>query len=121
MLNRQNARVLIVEDEPLIAMNAEAMIADLGYEVLAAVGTVELALKALTQRRPDIVLLDLLLGSDSGLPVAERCRRLGIRVIFATGLTILPDGWGDTPVITKPYLMEDLRLTLQRLAGAVRS
>ncbi|HEV7718348.1 MAG TPA: response regulator [Arsenicitalea sp.] len=112
--------VLIVEDEPLIAIDTEDLVKDLGYEVIDTAGSVCAALEALSQRRPDIVLLDVLLRSETSLLVAERCRSLGIGLAFTTGFPArdLPVGCGDAPVLAKPFSAEELRRTLHRVAEA---
>jgi CheY-like chemotaxis protein len=108
--------VLIVEDEPLIAILTEDMVADLGYDVVGIASNVPEAIGALDKRRPHIALLDIKLRSETSLPIAARCRSLGIGVAFTTGYSAkdLPDECGDAPVLVKPFSARDLGLTLKR-------
>jgi DNA-binding response OmpR family regulator len=114
------ASVLIVEDEPLIAMATEEMVNELGYEVIGAVSSVDAAMSALLRRRPDIALLDVRLRSGTSLSIALWCRKLGIGVAFITGLPInrVPEDCGSFPVLSKPFTVADLRLTLEEAASS---
>jgi DNA-binding NarL/FixJ family response regulator len=84
---RANAlRVLVVEDEALIAMELESILEQQGHEVVDAVATEADAIAAARLTRPDLVLMDVRLarGGD-GVATAIRLRReLGIRSIFIT-------------------------------------
>jgi CheY-like chemotaxis protein len=115
--------VLIVEDEPLIAMATEDMVTELGYEVTGTATSVEAALSALLRRRPDIALLDLKLRSETSLAVADRCRSLGIGIAFTTGYAPdeLPADCGDAPMLAKPYTVAELRTVLERAEGMASS
>jgi CheY-like chemotaxis protein len=108
--------ILIVEDEPLIAILTEDMVADLGYDVVGTASNVLDAIGALDKRRPHIALLDIKLRSETSLAVAEHCRTLGIGVAFTTGYSArdVPDACGDAPVLAKPFSAKDLDLTLKR-------
>jgi CheY-like chemotaxis protein len=114
-------KVLIVEDEPLIAILAEDMIQELGYEVVGTAHSVLEALSALLEHRPEIALLDIKLRSETSLPIAELCRQLGIRVAFTTGYSArdIPEECGDAPVLAKPYSLVELQEALERAAPAV--
>ena len=80
-------RVLVVEDEPLIAMDHRAVIEELGGEVVAMVETGESALVAAEIFRPDVVVMDVhLRGGTDGIEAARAIReRVGTRVVFVTG------------------------------------
>ncbi|WYK05097.1 response regulator [Cereibacter sphaeroides f. sp. denitrificans] len=70
----QGLRVLVVEDEFLIAIDLQLMLEDVGCTVLGPVGTVDDALRILDETRPDVVSLDLNLRGESSVPVAEKLR-----------------------------------------------
>jgi CheY-like chemotaxis protein len=103
-------RVLIVEDDSIIAMTAEDMLDEVGCETAAIAGTVAEALARANDTEFDIALLDLNLKDENSLPVAHRLRESGKRFIFATGYDGLPadSGFADAPVISKPYRIEQL-------------
>ena len=96
-------RVLIVEDEPLIAMDLAEMLAQLGHETVATVRTVEDALNAV-RLRPDVVLLDINLGGQMSYDVANHCTLEGIPVVLTTGYQVsdVPEGLRHCPVLSKP-------------------
>ena len=103
-------RVLIVEDDTIIAMTAEDMLDEIGCKTAAIAATVGEALERAEDTEFDIALLDLNLKDEDSLPVARRLREDGKPFIFATGYDGLPPGSGfnDAPVISKPYRIEQL-------------
>lgn len=113
-------RVLIVEDDTIIAMTAEDMLDEIGCKTAAVASTVAEALARAEDTDFDIALLDLNLKDETSLPVAQRLRDTGKRFIFATGYGGLPHGCGftDAPVISKPYRLEQLAAIISdTLAG----
>lgn len=98
--------VLLVEDQVLIAMDAEMMLADAGLENVVTASSSADALNRLKTFTPSIAILDINLGRDTSVPVAEELSRLGIPFVFATGYddrSIVPEGFADVPVVRKPY------------------
>ena len=71
-------RVLVVEDESLIAMLVEDGLETLGYEVVGPVGTVDAALRIVEQTPFDLALLDINLGGKQSFPIAEALEARGI-------------------------------------------
>jgi len=103
-------RVLIVEDDTIIAMTAEDMLDEIGCKTAAIAATVVEALARTDDTDFDIALLDLNLRDENSLPVAQRLRDNGKPFIFATGYDGLPPdcGFADSLVISKPYRLEQL-------------
>jgi len=103
-------RVLIVEDDSIIAMTAEDMLDEVGCQTAAIAGTVAEALARADDTDFDIALLDLNLRDEDSLPVARRLRETGKRFVFATGYDGLPpdSDFADAPVISKPYRIDQL-------------
>lgn len=98
--------VLLVEDQVLIAMDAEMMLADAGIENVVTASSSADALNRLKTFTPAVAILDINLGRDTSVPVAEELARLGIPFVFATGYddrSIVPEGFADVPVVRKPY------------------
>lgn len=82
------ARVLIVEDEALLAMSMEADLEDRGFEITGVAATAEDAVALARATRPDVVLMDVRLkGQGDGVDAAQTiyAEELGARVIFVTG------------------------------------
>ncbi len=98
-------KVLIVEDEALVAMLVEDALLDTGFAVIGPAATVEEALALLEREAPDAVVLDLNLAGETSTPVADWLAARGIPYVIATGYgaTGLPAGHQDAMVLAKPY------------------
>lgn len=106
MASMAGIQVLLVEDQVLIAMDAEMMLADSGIDNVITVSSSKDALSRLKSLTPAIAILDINLGSDTSVPVAEELRRRGIPFVFATGYddrSAVPDELLSVPVVRKPY------------------
>ncbi len=77
--------VLLVEDEILIALDAEQILRDLGVATVRICRTVKEAMEAIDHRIPDFALLDVKLGNETSLPLAEQLHALGVRFAVITG------------------------------------
>ena len=97
--------VLIVEDEPLIAMSLEDLLIDRGITCLGPVGSLASALATISESRFDMALLDVNLRGERIDPVADRLAEANIPFVFTTGHGEdgLPHAYRDRPVIAKPY------------------
>ena len=106
--------VLILEDEPIIAMGLEDMLLDSGAHVVVS-GSVSQALTAIAAGIPDCAVLDVNLHGLKSYPVAAKLYELGVPFIFATGYGDAehPGEFARCPTITKPYRLEDIRQTLE--------
>ena len=105
-------RVLLVEDNMLIALDAEDMLADLGASAVNVATSVADALAAIERERPDLAVLDVNLGPETSIPVAERLSELGVPFLFATGYgdkVPRPPSVADAPMLAKPYNPDVLR------------
>lgn len=99
-------RILIVEDQMLVAMDLELIIADANGEVVATAGSAREALAALDKVRPDIAILDVNLGDTTSEPVAARLEAEGIPFMFATGYGdggAIPERFSHVTIVRKPY------------------
>jgi CheY-like chemotaxis protein len=108
-------RVLVVEDEMLIGMLLEDMLADLGHTVAAVVPRLKDAMVAAQQDNFDLAILDVHLHGESGFPVAESLIARGIPFVFATGYGErgLPENYRNRPVLQKPFAKADLERVLK--------
>jgi DNA-binding response OmpR family regulator len=83
---RRIRRILIVEDEPLVAFDNEYMLKDADYEVVATVDNFADAARAIEEEEIDLVLTDLsLAGEGDGRDVARAAGAKGVPVLFVTG------------------------------------
>jgi two-component system, response regulator PdtaR len=111
---RRVKRILIVEDEPLVAFDTEHQLTDAGYIVTGTVDSVDEALAAIRQGRIDLVLVDLgLIDGGNGVEVAAAARREGMHVLFVTGRC--PKGAESLGIgcLEKPYGVKDLKASLE--------
>ena len=113
-------RILIIEDETMIAMMLEDTLQQAGAAVLGPVGTLALAFELLRRDPPDLVLLDLQLGQDSAVSVAEWLHQRGIPFIICTGFGDpgLPAGVMPVKVLTKPLDIDELLAAIISVPGA---
>ena len=103
--------VLLVEDNMIIALEAEDMLAALGADDVLVASNVAEALRLLTIETPSFALLDINLGSETSWPIASRLRELGVRYAFATGYNDgidTPIEHRSAPLVTKPYTKDSL-------------
>jgi CheY-like chemotaxis protein len=115
-------RVLIVEDEAIIAMTAEDMLEQIGCVVAAVAATLDQAMAAADRGGFDIALLDINLNGVSSLPVVDRLRGQGLPFVFATGYGAAGRGeaHGDVPLVAKPYRIEELEAAIEEALTAAR-
>ena len=112
-------RVLIVEDEPLVAMLLEDMISDAGYVVAGCVSAISQALEFARDKSSqfDVAILDVNLGGQPSFPIAEALATQGKPFAFATGYGAagLPPEWRDRPTLQKPFGMGDVERILSSM------
>jgi CheY-like chemotaxis protein len=114
--------VLIVEDDPIIALDFEDTILGFGVKTVRIAGNVARALDLIAERMPDFALLDVGLTREKSFAVAERLKALEIPFIFITGYGTdvrLPPAFADTPRLPKPYSTDALKAMLNSRAGKV--
>ena len=113
---RSNARILVVEDEALIAMDLQALLEDAGYRVLGPANSSSAAMKLIDADEPDVALLDVNLGRSDAFGVASILIERNTKVIFLTGHTAhkLPPAHRHLPLVSKPYLPQVLLQAVER-------
>ena len=106
---RQIVRLLVVEDEPLIAFDTEHVLTDADYEVVATVDRVADAVNVLRSGAGiDLVLVDVHLADGSGLDVARAAGQAGVPVLFVTGNCPVEATTLAAGCLSKPYQQRDL-------------
>ena len=107
-----SGQALLVEDNMLIALDAEDMLMELGASSVTTSSSAADALRAIERNPPDFALLDVNLGDGTSIPVAQALSKRNIPFVFATGYgegIPRPDDIADAPVLSKPYTLASLR------------
>ncbi|UEM24072.1 response regulator [Skermanella mucosa] len=119
---RHSAQVMIMEDEPLVALELRILVEDMGHRVCAVVDTEADAVRQADATAPDLVIADIQLRQGNGVDAMERiaqCR--DVPVIFVSGNhTFTPNPQIRTArFIAKPFRVESLRQAVADLFGGV--
>lgn len=118
--SERQPRVLVVEDEYLIRMLLEDMLADLGYAVAAAVGSIAEARAHAASGDFDAAILDVNLDGQEIFPVADLLAERSLPFVFVTGYgeRSLPERYRERPALQKPFQAEQLDAALAGLLAA---
>jgi CheY-like chemotaxis protein len=110
-------RILLVEDELLIALLLQGMLEDLGWSVVGPAARVDEALAMLEAEPVDAALLDVSLNRELSYPVADALIRRGIPFAFSTGYERgrLPAAYRDNAYLQKPFEAAELGRVLSAL------
>lgn len=110
-------RVLLVEDEMMVAMGMEMALSDAGYEVVGPVGNFDDAENAASREAIDVAVLDVNLRGRDVFPIADILTSRGIRFAFLTGYdrASLPPRFLSFPLLPKPFRAEQLLATVASL------
>lgn len=111
-------RLLVVEDEALVAMLIEDVLADAGFEVVGPFGQAAKALSSLADETVDAAILDVNLGGgERSYSVASELSERGVPYIFLTGhgRAGIDLRYADVPVLQKPFDPQTLRRLVKRL------
>ena len=116
-----NKTILIVEDEPLIAMMLEDFLDELGHQVAGSCDNVADALDHVASGGFDVAILDVRLRDGEQIwPVADALVEAGKPFVLATGGHVEPPPaqHADAPVLNKPYTIEAIEPALSRACGS---
>ncbi|MCB1884419.1 MAG: response regulator [Geminicoccaceae bacterium] len=109
-------RILVVEDDALIALDVETMLSGMGHSVLGIAATSADARTMLDRATPDLVLLDINLGHGPDFDLARLLHGLAVPFVFTSGYAVadtLPDGLRGVPCLDKPFSHEALARLLE--------
>ena len=115
--NSKARRVLIVEDEPLLALSLEDMLTELGYVVIGIATRIENALTLAERSEFELAILDINLAGSNSFPVADILRERRKPFIFTSGYGAqgLVDRYHGILLLTKPYSLKELEQILSKL------
>jgi CheY-like chemotaxis protein len=104
-------RVMIVEDETLVALLLEEYLAECGCVVAGSYTRIEPAMQGLAHSHPDIAILDLNIGGEDIAPVADVLDANGVPYVFASGgsETKINPSLPRHPLLQKPFTVANLR------------
>jgi DNA-binding response OmpR family regulator len=102
--------ILVIEDEPLLAMDVENSLSAAGFGVIGPAGTIAEALPLLRDRRPDLAILDLNLGGEMVFAIFGQLETAGTPFIILSGHSrkMVPERYRNRPFLQKPYVMSML-------------
>lgn len=123
MTEAYGLRVLVVEDEAMIAMLAEDMLDMAGCQLAGIASTLAEGLAMAARDDFDVAMLDMNLDGELSTPIADLLQARGKPFIFTTGYgsSGIPDHHAQRPVCPKPYVLADLQTTLLQAAGTSSS
>jgi DNA-binding response OmpR family regulator len=103
-------RILLVEDETMVALLLEDMLSELGHAVVGPVASLGKAMEMARDEAVDLAILDVNLDGKEAYPVAEALAARGIPFVFATGYGkgSLRAPYRDRVTLSKPFLLRDL-------------
>ena len=112
-------RVLVVEDEVLIGLDVADLLSELGCLVAGPFRTVAEASNSINEQRPAAAVLDVNLGSETAIPIADALAAKGVPFVWLTGYprSILPERHCDRPFVAKPFSTATLLDALASLSG----
>ncbi|WP_310467993.1 response regulator [Sphingomonas sp.] len=108
-------RILVVEDEPLVAFDNESMLNDAGYKVVATVDNFDAAIDLIDREKLDLILSDVrLTGERTGLDLAMAAKQRDIPILFATGHKLPKEAAAHAiGCLNKPYSERQLKNALE--------
>ena len=116
----QGRRVLVIEDESLVAMLLETILDDMGCAVVGPESNIDDGLiSATTEGALDAALLDVNVAGREVFPVAEALKARGVPFVFSTGYgeAGLPDEWRGRPTLNKPFTEDAVQTAIRAVLG----
>jgi len=118
---RRIRRILVVEDEPLVAFDNEHSLADAGYEVVGTVDNLADAAELIDREPIDLVMTDITLAGDGdGMDVARAAGAKGVPVLFVSGTCPVEAHSLGIGCLAKPYSDKVLKASLEALDAKLR-
>ena len=120
-MREEMARILVVEDDPLIAMAVAQMVEECGCDVIGPAAQLDDALMMAKESELEGAVLDIDLGTERVWPLARLLRAAQVPIILATGFSSaeVPEEFWNAPLLPKPVRKSQLRNALLA-AGIIR-
>lgn len=108
--------VLVVEDEPLIMLELETMLTDLGWDVAHLASDIDRAIELAQREALDVAILDVNVKGRTSFPVADILEKRKVPIILATGYStdVIVENYPRATYLQKPYVRSDLAKALDR-------
>lgn len=108
-------RIVIVEDESMVAMLLEDMLGELGHNIVAVAGSIEKAEELFAGTDFDLAILDVNINGAYTYPLAATLKEKGLPFLFSTGYgrSGLRPEWREYPVLQKPFTEFDVRIAIE--------
>jgi two-component SAPR family response regulator len=118
-ISLKNSRVLVVEDQYLIADDLSRALREFGAQIVGPVSSSEAARAEMAQSQVDVAFLDINLNDEVVFPLADELERRGIPFIFATGhdAAIIPERFKSKLRLEKPFTVQSLQAVVRQLAS----
>ena len=117
-MTARKLKIVVVEDEALVSMLIEDIVADLGHEVVGVAARIEEGAALAESTEADFAVVDLNLNGARTFRIAEIFRRRGVPFMFVTGYGAagLSEEWRDEVVLQKPFEVDQFAAALERAA-----
>jgi DNA-binding NtrC family response regulator len=113
-------RILVAEDESVVALEIETILLDFGCEVVGPLSSLDQVLQNAEQGGLDGALLDVNLRGQQIFDILPKLNKLGLKLIITSGyndVTLFPAAFRSVPRITKPFDEKELRLICENVFG----
>ncbi len=120
--NLEGLRVFVVEDEFIVLIMLENMLAELGCEIVGSASRLAQALGMISDRAIDAAVLDINLGGTEVYPVAEALAARNVPIVFSTGYGYagVSAPWRSRPILQKPFHPHQLAAALTQARAKAR-
>jgi CheY-like chemotaxis protein len=114
----QSQRVLVVEDEMIVALFIEDLLGELGHTFAGVVSRLEDAMARVGDDSFDFAILDVHLAGKEVYPFADALAERGVPFVFATGYgeNAIPERFRNRPTLQKPFRPDELADTIAKIA-----
>jgi len=113
-----SSRILIIEDEALVALQLQADLERAGHKVIGPARSLQAGLTLLQREQIDVALIDVSLGRETSAPIADQLLARNVPFAFVTGYSdtaMLPEHLRTMPRLIKPYALPDVQRVLAGL------
>src|SRR5262249_54585449 len=116
---RPAKRVLVIEDEPLVALDMKEILGGAGHDVVGPACNLTAARQLLAENKFDLAIVDVNLGDENGSEIAAALAKRGAPFAFVTGYgrTALPEDLRKAPLLRKPFGESELLGVVETLSA----